>query len=412
MKRISLLLSLAAVLFAITSCKKDNKKPNPDKGISLSLNATEQQQAAGDNVFTFNLFKTVAAGSTDGSNLFVSPLSASMALGMTANGANGQTLTDMRSTLGFNDFTEDQVNSYYNKLVTQLPQLDPNTTVKIANSIWYDKKFNVLPQFIKTDSTYFNAKVQSLDFAAPASVNTINDWVSGQTNGKITNLLKEISDDEVMFLVNAIYFKSVWKGKFDPAKTQKMPFYTDAIHSVQADFMQDDISYNGYSDDNVRLIELPYSNDRYSMVIAIPNGNKTLADLIPTLNSDNWNNWMSKLSSTTQPLAIPKFKFTYSIKLNDALTTLGMVNAFTKQADFTRINAAGNLLITNLMHKAYVAVDESGTEAAAATSVGVGMTSAPQQIPVNRPFVFVIREMKTGLILFAGTVNDPTKAGQ
>ena len=412
MKRISLLLSLAAVLFVITSCKKDSKKPNPDNGISLSLNATEQQQAAGDNAFTFNLFKTVAAGSTDGSNLFVSPLSASMALGMTANGANGQTLTDMRSTLGFNDFTEDQVNSYYNTLVTQLPQLDPNTTVKIANSIWYDQKFNVLPQFIKTDSTYFNAKVQSLDFAAPASVNTINDWVSGQTNGKITNLLKEISDDEVMFLVNAIYFKSVWKSKFDPAKTQKMPFYTDATHSVQADFMQDEISYNGYSDDNVRLIELPYSNDRYSMVIAIPNGNKTLADLIPTLNSDNWNNWMSKLSSTTQPLAIPKFKFTYSIKLNDALTTLGMGNAFTKQADFTRISAAGNLLITNVMHKAYVAVDESGTEAAAATSVGVGMTSAPQQIPVNRPFVFVIREMKTGLILFAGTVNDPTKAGQ
>src|SRR3569833_1793082 len=178
MKRISLLLSLAAVLFVITSCKKDSKKPNPDNGISLSLNATEQQQAAGDKAFTINLFKTVATGSTDGSNLIVSPLRASMALGMTANGANGQTLTDMRSTLGFNDFTEDQVNSYYNTLVTQLPQLDPNTTVKIANSIWYDQKFNVLPQFIKTDSTYFNANVLSLDFAAPASVNTINDWVS------------------------------------------------------------------------------------------------------------------------------------------------------------------------------------------------------------------------------------------
>jgi serine protease inhibitor len=388
MKRISLLLSLAAVLFAVASCKKDNKKPKPDTGINLSLNATEQQQAAGDNVFTFNLFKTVAT--SNGNNVFMSPLSVSMALGMTANGANGQTLTDMRTTLGFNDFTEDQVNTYYNKLVTQLPQLDPNTTLNISNSIWYDKRFSVLPQFIKTDSTYFNAKVQALDFAAPASVNTINDWVSSQTNGKITRLLQEISQDEVMFLVNAIYFKSVWKSKFDPANTQKMAFHTD---------------------ENVRLIELPYSNDKYSMVIAVPNENKTLADLIPTLNSDNWNNWMSKLSPTTQPLAIPKFKFTYSVTLNDALGTLGMANAFTRAADFTRINSAGGLLITNVIHKAYVAVDEAGTEAAAVTSVGVGTTSAPQQIPVNRPFVFVIREMKTGLILFAGTVNDPTQAG-
>lgn len=411
MKRILLPLSLVAVLFVIASCKKDNKKPSPDTGINLSLNATEQQQAAGDNTFTFNLFKTVAASSANGTNLFVSPLSVSMALGMTANGANGQTLTDMRSTLGFNDFTEDQVNSYYNKLVTQLPQLDPNTTLKIANSIWYDQKFSVLPQFIKTDSTWFNARVQSLDFAAPASVNTINDWVSGQTNGKITRILNKIADDEVMFLVNAIYFKSTWKSKFDPAKTHKLPFYTDGTNSVQADFMQDDISYNAYTDDKVRVIELPYSNEKYSMVIAVPNGNNTLADLLPTLNSDTWNNWMSKLSNATRSISIPKFNFTYSVELNSALTTLGMGVAFTKAADFTRINSNGNLLITDVLHKAYVAVDESGTEAAAATSVGVGTTTVQEPMLVNKPFVFVIREMKTGLILFTGTVSDPTQSG-
>ncbi|MFB9843091.1 serpin family protein [Mucilaginibacter ginsenosidivorans] len=411
MKRVLLPLSLVAVLFVIASCKKDSKKPSPDTGINLSLNATEQQQAAGDNAFTFNLFKTVAASSTNGTNLFISPLSVSMALGMTANGANGQTLTDMRSTLGFNDFSEDQVNSYYNKLVTQLPQLDPNTTLKIANSIWYDKKFSVLPQFIKTDSTYFNARVQSLDFKAPASVTTINDWVSNQTNGKIKELLQEISDDEVMFLVNAIYFKSTWKSKFDPANTRKLPFYNDGTNSVQADFMQDDISYNAYTDNNVQLIELPYSNEKYSMVIALPNENKTLADLIPMLNSDNWNDWVSKLSPTKRSIYIPKFTFTYSVNLNSTLTNLGMGVAFTKAADFTRINPAGNLLITKVLHKAYVGVDESGTEAAGATSVGVGTTTAQQPMLVNKPFVFVIREMKTGLILFTGTVNDPTQSG-
>lgn len=411
MKRSVLPLILVAVLFTIGSCKKDSKKPSPDTGINLSLNATEQQQATGDNAFTFNLFKTVAASNTNGTNLFVSPLSVSMALGMTANGANGQTLTDMRSTLGFNDFTEDQVNSYYNKLVTQLPQLDPNTTLKIANSIWYDQKFSVLPQFIKTDSTYFNAKVQSLDFKAPASVTTINDWVSSQTNGKITKLLPSISPDEVMFLVNAIYFKSVWKNKFDPAKTQKMPFYTDAANSEQADFMQGNISYNTYYDDGVSVVELPYSNDKYSMVIVMPNNSKSISDIAAGLNSTTWQNWMTSLRPVTQMLALPKFKFSYEIMLNDALTSMGMGNAFSLSADFTRINVGGGLQISQVRHKAYVAVDEDGTEAAAATSVGIELTAAPEELRINRPFIFVIREMKTGLILFTGMVNDPTQSG-
>lgn len=411
MKRISVLLSLSAVLFAAASCKKDTQKPKPDIGITLSLNATEQQQAAGDNAFTFNLFKTVSAANTNGTNLFVSPLSVSMALGMTANGANGQTLADMRSTLGFNDYTEDQINNYYNKLVTQLPQLDPNTTLKIANSIWYDKKFSVLPQFIKTDSTYFNAKVQSLDFAVPASVNTINDWVSSQTNGKITKLLQDISQDEVMFLVNAIYFKSVWKSKFDPAQTQKMPFYNDGVNSVQADFMQGKISYNTYYDGNISVVELPYSNDKYSMVIVMPNNDKTLNDIAAGLNSTTWQNWMTSLRPVTQTLALPKFKFSYEIMLNDALTSMGMGNAFSSLADFTRINAGGGLQISQVRHKAYVAVDEDGTEAAAATSVGIELTAAPEELRINRPFIFAIREMKTGLILFTGTVSDPTQSG-
>ena len=410
MKRINLLLPVLVSLFAFASCHKDTAV-HPNKGKDLALSATDLAQASSDNAFTFNLFKTVAAESTNGSNVFISPLSVSMAMGMTSNGANGQTLDAIRTTLGFNGFTQDEMNSYYNKLVTQLPELDPNTTLKIANSIWYDNHFSVLKPFLQTDSSYYQAKVKSLDFSSPASVNTINDWVSNQTDNKITRLLDGIPSSDVMYLINAIYFKSVWKSKFDPAKTQKLNFHKADNSAVQADFMGGRIQFNTYTYDDVSLIELPYSNDKYSMVIIMPFNGKTINDIIPTLNNA-WPNWMSNLRPQTADLLFPKFKFSYDVTLNNALTTLGMGVAFSPlTADFTRINPGGGLSISQVKHKAYVAVDENGTTAAAATSVGIQLTDALIPSIIDHPFIFAIREMKTGLILFTGTVNDPTQSG-
>lgn len=413
MKRIDplngLLLLLFISIFVFASCHKDHVIV-PQKGIDLVLNATEQHQATADNAFTFNLFKTVRSASTDGKNLFISPLSVSFALGMTSNGAKGATLEAIRNTLGFNAFTQADMNSYYNKLITDLPKLDPQTTLKIANSIWYRQGFSVLPQFISTDSAYFHAKVQSLNFNDPSSANTINSWVNNQTNGKIPAIVDQIDDSDVMFLINAIYFKSVWNSKFDASQTRPGPFYLPDVSTVQADMMKGDkINYNLYSDQNVTVLELPYINKKYSMVIVEPSPNKVLLNL----DTLTWNGWMGKLAANSGPVIMPKFKFTYNILLNNALGSLGMGNAFSDAADFTGINPAGNLHITKVLHKAYVAVDESGTEAAAATSVSIGLTSAegPPTITIDHPFIFVIREMKTGLILFAGTVNNPLLPG-
>ena len=397
------------MMLALVSCKKDNGN-KPGKGIELSLNSVEMQKAEADNSFSFNLFKTVAAKAGSSKNLFMSPLSVSMALGMTSNGANGGTLTAMDSTLKFKGFSQDDINVYYNKLVTQLPELDPNTTLNIANSIWYEKNFSVLPQFISTDSSYYHAKVQALDFGAPSSLNTINDWVSRQTSGKIPKMLDQISKDEVMFLINAIYFKSTWLNKFDPTQTKKLPFNLPDGGQVSTDFMSGNIKFNSFFYDNVYGLEMPYSNSKYSMVIVMPSGDKTLNDVIAGLNNDTWKSWMSRMSSQTNYVTLPKFKFSYDIVLNDALTTLGMGEAFSQSADFSRINPSGGLSISQVKHKAYVAVDETGTEAAAATSVGIQLTDAAPLI-INRPFIFVIREMKTGLILFTGTVNNPDQSG-
>jgi serpin B len=213
-----------------------------------------------------------------------------------------------------------------------------------------------------------------------------------------------------MYLINAIYFKSSWASKFEPAKTQQMPFTLPDSSQVQADFMKGAINCNTYNDPHATLIELPYSNNKYSMVIVMPKSGKSINDIIPALDGTSWQTWMGQVSSTSVNFSMPKFQYSYSVRLNDALKNMGMGIAFSTAADFTRINPAGGLEITSVDHKAYIAVDETGTEAAAATSVKIGASAVlEQQITVDHPFIFVIREMKTGLILFAGTVNNPCK---
>ncbi|MEP6610539.1 MAG: serpin family protein [Mucilaginibacter sp.] len=398
-----------SLIIVIASCKKSNIKPVVT-GKNLVLSALEQQKVTADNVFTLKLFKNLSSNNTEGANLFASPLSVSFALGMTSNGANGQTLDAIKNTLNFNGLTQEQVNSYYNNLITNLPQLDPNTTLKIANSIWYRQEFNVLPDFLQTNTTSFNARVKGLDFNSPATITQINNWVSDQTAGKIPTIVDAIPADAVMYLINAIYFKSSWKEKFDAKNTTKRSFNLAGGGTVQADFMDNTMGVNMFNNENVTVAELPYSNDKYSIVIALPQSG-TVGDMVAGIDSVKWQLWMNSLVTTKAEVQLPRFKFSYEATLNDALTQLGMGIAFTKQADFSKINATAPLLITKVRHKAFVEVNEDGTTAAAATSVEVGMTSAPlvPTITFNHPFFFAIREMKSGLIVFAGMVNDPTK---
>ena len=402
---------LGILLLMITACKKGDVGPG-DTGKALELTAAEQQKANADNTFTLKLFKSTLSTNPDGKNLFLSPLSVSMAMGMTSNGSNGQTLTDIRKTMSFDGFTEDQINNYYHKLITDLPGLDPKATVKIANSIWYKNTFTPIPAFLQVNTSNYNAKVQAADFNSPATKDQINSWVSDQTNGKITQIIDQIPGDVIMYLVNAIYFKSSWKNRFDVAKTQKADFHTNSGGTVQVDFMNNEAPCNVAIATDATAVELPYGNQRYSMVLISPKNNTSIKDYVAGLDSAKWHTLTAGLQETKTVLSLPKFKFSYDILLNNALSTLGMSNAFTKQADFTRINAAGGLQITEVKHKAYVEVNEEGTEAAAATSVAIGLTStAPFSYKFDHPFIFAIREMKTGLILFAGVVNDPTLSG-
>jgi serpin B len=410
MTRKTPLLFLCILIVGFVSCNKNNV--NPDKGKDLVLSPAEQQKVAADNAFTLKLFKQISATATGNDNLFVSPLSVSFAMGMTINGAKGETLQSINNTMNFNGFSQDTINSYYKKLITELPQLDPNTKLNIANSIWYKQGFDVLQPFITTNTNAYNAKVQALDFANPTSKDVINNWVKDATNGKIPSIIHKISGNDLMYLINAIYFKSTWKNKFDADKTSKQAFTTGDNSQVQTDFMTGRIDYNIYhADANLNptvIAEFPYGNDKYSMVVVLPTPGVSPKALLGDIDTAKWQTWMTGLKPTTNTVYFPKFSFSYQKSLNNDLTSLGMGNAFSEMADFTGINANGQLRISSVMHKAFVEVNEQGTEAAAATSVGISSTSAPaNELRLNRPFIFAIREMKTGLILFTGIVNNP-----
>jgi len=378
----------------------------------LVLSAVEQQKVVTDNAFTFKLLKNIAANDSSGDNIFISPLSVSFAMAMTSNGSGGQTLAAIRNAMDFNGFSQEVLNSYYNKLLTDLPELDPNTTINIANSIWYKQGFDVLPQFLSTNSTYYNAQTAALDFSSATAPQTINSWVNTQTNGKITSIVSQIPSNAVMYLINALYFKSTWKESFDPSQTKTQSFYVNASSTVQASLMSATVDINSYYDNDVTVFEMPYSNSKYSMVIVLPQYDKTLADISPALDSAKWAGWMAALHPLKQAITIPKFTFSYGVTLNDALTAFGMGVAFGDGANFTGIGPQG-LEISQVKHKAFIAVDESGTEAAAVTSVGVVTSIAEQggNYIVNRPFIFAIREMNTGLVLFTGVVNNPLLTG-
>ncbi len=402
------LIVLFLFSIGLASCNKAGVAPG--KGQDLVLSPVEQQEVAADNAFTLKLFKNLdSANTTANVNLFASPLSVSFALGMTSNGSNGATLTAMQKATSFAGFSLAQQNSYYNNMITNLPKLDPTTTLNIANSIWYRQGFDVLPQFLQTNSNYYHAEVQALNFNNPSSVLTINNWVNKETNGKIPTIINSISSLDLMYLVNAIYFKSGWKEKFDASKTSKLPFYVTDNSPIQADFMDGDVDYKRYDDNTVHVFELPYANDKYSMVILMPAAGTSVHQLAQQIDSSKWKTWMAGLTTDKSDLKLPKFQFSYGTNLNGALGSLGMGIAFSDDADFSLINPTAKLHISAVIHKAFVAVDESGTTAAAATVVAITATAPANPPPtvIDHPFIFAIREISSGLILFTGTVSNP-----
>ena len=333
---------------------------------------------------------------------------------MTLNGASGETEQTMTNTLQLQGLDPEPINTGYAGLRHALQTSDPKVILTIANSLWARQGVPFKQDFLQRNTQFFGAEVSTLDFTDPNTLNTINQWVNTNTNGKISKILDEINPDAVLFLINAIYFKGTWQTEFDPSHTRDGTFHlgTDGEKQVPMMTRTGDYPYYENYEEKFQAISLPYGDGRMSMYIFLPYRESDLNTFLNGLDTENWEHWISQFNEQEVFLSMPKFKLEYEKTLNDPLKSLGMDIAFEPEgADFSRMahleNLPGNLYIGEVLHKAVVEVNEEGTEAAAVTSVEVRIESAPPAFIVDRPFFFVIRDNETKTVLFMGTVLEP-----
>jgi serine protease inhibitor len=384
----------------------------PEDPAQRDLTALEKRIVESGNEFGLKLFRELNKDEA-GENMFISPLSVSYALGMTLNGAAGQTREAMEQTLELQGLSVDEINRSYKSLMELLTTLDPKVVFEIANSIWYREGFHVEQDFIDVNTEYFDAVVRALDFGNPSAVDIINGWASEKTHGLIDEVIEEISRATVMFLINALYFKGAWLYEFDPDDTEPEPFYLNDGTQTEVPMMRQRSEFHYYANDRFQAIDLPYGNEKYSMTVFLPKTGVPVDELISQINDQTWSSWISAFPSDKEEvnLFLPKFTIEYDTSLKDVLVALGMGIAFDPNvSDFTNINRAGGLFISDVTHFTFVSVDEEGTEAAAVTVVIIDRTSAggPPVMRVDRPFFFVIRENHNDTILFMGKVENPS----
>lgn len=413
MKKLLLPFILVGIFFqACVNHGLDNDKERP-KTLPRALTSAEEILISSGNEFSFNIFRQIVA-SEEEKNIFISPLSISMALGMTLNGAEGTTKTGIKKTLGMSEMELQAINQSYQSLIKLLIELDPKVEMTIGNSLWGREGFPINQSFKDTLKTYFDARTDELDFSDPAAADVINDWVNEQTNGRIEQIVDPpIPNDIVLYLINTIYFKGDWLYQFDPEDTKPADFHLPDGSTVQVDMMRQKLPMATYRSDEVHMGELAYGDSLYKMTILMPGDLETSVDKFvqESLTASNLSNWTNQLKTTNDlRLRLPKFESSYEKKLNEILKDMGMEEAFDdKKADFSKINPDIQLVISEVKHKANITVNEEGSEASAATSVSAGPTSAPPSFIVNRPFVYLIRERISGTVLFVGMMKNPSK---
>lgn len=395
------------------SCSQDNQdgpEQLPEKAEPIVLKSAYLNKTAQDNNFAFDLLKTTIQAESK-PNVFVSPLSVSMALSMALNGAKGETADEMLHALRVSGYTMDQLNDYNQTLREALLRVDPSTELGIVNSVWNKAGFPFLETFITANQTFYDAAVREMDFSAPATLDAINKWCSDNTKGKIPEVLDAIPADAVSYLINAIYFKGIWKMKFEEKQTTSDRFTTEGGSQQIARMMRQTEKFPYASTENGGYLQLPYGNEAFNMVVMLPHDGKSFADLLGELGPETWNNLNYRTCKVN--LKLPRFKVACSYNLQkDILPAMGMHKAFQEnEADFSGMTIGARLFISRVIHKTYVEVNEKGTEAAAVTAVEIGYTSAPstpEEIDffADKPFLFLIKENSTGAILFAGKIGE------
>ena len=389
----------------------EGEKIEPAKPVDLTIKQIEKVEA--NNNFAFKMFREVSK--SEGVNTFFSPFSLNMALGMLYNGSSGNTRTEIAKVLGITDLSESQINDYYQKMSQVLLKIDPLTEVIIANSIWYSNIIQVKDSFIETGKKYFDADVQALDFNNSNAARIINSWCADKTKNRINYITDNPDSDYMVYLINALYFKSKWHSekRFDKAQTKLDDFTKTNSQKIKVNLMEQTTYMPYYDDEHLQCVEMAYGNDAFNMLAILPAEGTNINRLIEYLDNIKFKNTVSNMQGQRVWLKLPRFKIESGIQLNQPLMNSGMKQIFDGNVvKFTNITDTF-LYVSNIKQKTFVEVNEEGTEAAAVTSVitvGYGIKRTPTE-PVrffaNRPFLFLIREKSTGVILFIGRIDEP-----
>jgi len=422
MRNIILLMLVSTMLLAMLGCSQvvsgqllQSDKP---RNTSPAVSGTDMGTLVnGNNSFAFDLYQVLRQS---GENLFYSPYSISEALAMTYAGARGGTEKDMAGALHFT-LAQDRLHPAFNSLDLQLKQRGEGAKGKdnegfrlnVVNAIWGQKDYQFLGQFLDVLAENYGAGLRLLDFISETEPSRImiNKWVSDQTEERIKDLIPQGVIDELtrLVLTNAIYFNAAWQYPFEETATADGLFFLLNGSNVTVPLMRQTESLRYTEGTNYQAVELPYDGRELSMVILLPKAGQ-FEVFEQSLDAVVVKGIIDRLEGGQVALTMPKFEYEYSLGLKKALTTLGMGVAFTPDADLSGMDGKRDLLIQDVIHKAFVSVDEAGTEAAAATAVIVGTTSVPAQpveVKINRPFIFLIRDIPTGSMIFVGRVLNP-----
>ena len=407
MKWISGLAIAASLLMVALSCEKmEDKEDEPDNPYQEIEITTKSADFVRQGLpFTFDYIGRIN-GSTE-ENYIISPLSMQFLLGMILDGTRGETADEICTVLRYGKGEVDAVNEYCLSMLQQLPELDKKTTLSIANAIVVNQKYSLLDSYQKTVGKYYEAYISNMDFSdSDAAVREINQWCSDHTGGMVPKVLERVNVDMLCYLFNALYFKSEWKFMFDKTATSDEDFTNGAGQKVKVKMMRQTENYQYAENDIYQLVNLPYGNGAFSMMVFLPKTGYGIPDVIGQLKMVDWNNYRPGMGISEVDLWLPRFETKFGIKLNDILTAMGMPRAFDdNRADFGAMSPDA-LCLSFVRQDAAIKVDEDGSEAAAVSSAGVFVTSlGPNPHAVfhaDHPFLYLITEASTGAVLFAG----------
>ncbi len=411
-KKLGMLMTASLVVLGLWGCFR----PTTPGAIASSSEVSPPSVARNTHLsqantqFTFKLWQQLWAQEGE-KNIFISPASVAIALTMTYNGASGNTQTAMANALELQGMSLADINQAYAHLKQELEKPEKSIQLTLANSLWGSHQVQFKPDFLEHNRKFYQAQLNSLDFSDPATVKHINHWVKQQTKGKIHQIVDRLDHQDILFLVNATYFKGQWQEEFNPNFTKEQLFYLPNGETKSHPMMFQASSYDYLETDQFQAIRLPYGEGRFSFYVFLPKVNSSLPQFYAQLNPNRWSAWLSQFQQREGSLTLPRFQIEYGVELKQALSALGMGVAFSQEANFAGISDL-SVQIDRVKHQTFVEVNEKGTEAAAVTSVGIQATSIrppinPFEMVVDRPFFCAIYDSETQTPLFLGSIVNP-----